>query len=199
MGLLILYSPKRIDYHPEFYKDKYYHVYNRSVGKDKLFFNDENYKYFLKRYSYYLNDKLLTYAFCLLPNHFHLLVKPKVDNSEILIESFRKFFISYSMQINKQQKRKGNLFQSNFKRKIIDDEGYLLQLVYYIHTNPIHHKITKDFLNYKYSSYKKIIRDQYTQLAKNELLNWFKNKESFIKYHQEIRGSAETNIYTIED
>lgn len=199
MGLLKLYYPKRIDYHPDFYKDKYYHVYNRSVGKDKLFFNDENYKYFLKRYSYYLNDKLATYAFCLLPNHFHLLVKPKLNNPEIIIESFRKFFISYSMSINKQQNRKGNLFQSNFKRKIIDNEDYLLQIVYYIHTNPRHHKKTNDCLNYKYSSYKKIIGNQKTRLEKRELLNWFQTKENFIKYHEDIRDTTFTNIYTIED
>ena len=190
---------KKIDYHPDFYQGNYYHVYNKAVGKDKLFFNKENYKHFLRRYSYYLGDKLKTYAFCLLPNHFHMLVSPIVNDSELLIEHFRKFFISYSMSINFHQKRKGNLFQSNFKRKIIDDESYLIQVVYYIHANPLHHKITKDFISYPYSSYKKIISNNITRIKRAEVLSWFNGRDNFIEYHSKTRNNLFTESYAIED
>jgi len=191
-------SQTRIDYHPDFYFDKYYHVYNRAVGKDKLFFSDENYKHFLNRYSYYLNENMKTYAFCLLPNHFHLLVSPKINSPQIIIEQFRKFFISYSMPINIEQKRKGNLFQTNFKRKIIDDESYLLQIVYYIHANPMQHNITTDFIHYPYSSYKKIIGLNSTRLQRTEVLSWFNGNDNFIKYHEERKSDVFNKFCTIE-
>jgi len=101
---------KRIDYHIPLYKDNYYHIYNRGNGKDKIFFNDKNYLYFLKQYSKYISELADTFVFCLLPNHFHLLLRIKSNKPDKIIESFRKFFISYSMSINKQEKRKGNLF-----------------------------------------------------------------------------------------
>jgi REP element-mobilizing transposase RayT len=190
---------KKIDYHPNFYVGNYYHVYNRAAGMDKLFFNKENYKHFLRRYSYYLGDKLRTYAFCLLPNHFHMLVSPMVNDSELIIEHFRKFFISYSMTINYHQKRKGNLFQSNFKRKIIDDESYLIQVIYYLHANPLHHSIMNDFENYPYSSYKKIISNNITRLRRAEVLSWFNGKNNFIEYHKELKKDIFTDYFAIED
>ncbi len=192
-------NQKRTDYHPDFYKDKYYHVYNRAVGNDKLFYVEENYKYFLKRYSYYLGSMLKTFSFCLLPNHFHLLVSPTINEPEVIIEHFRRFFISYTMSINKQQNRKGNLFQSNFKRKIIDSESYLTQIVYYIHANPFHHNIINNFTNYKYSSYKKIISSKITRLQRREVLSWFNGKKGFIEYHNEIRPNVFSDYYSIEE
>ncbi|MFH1196407.1 MAG: transposase [bacterium] len=190
---------KRIDYHPDFYVNRYYHVYNRAVGHDKLFYNDENYKYFLKRYSYYLHNHVKAYSFCLLPNHFHLLISSIHDSSEIIIEQFRKFFISYSMSINLQLKRKGNLFQSNFKRKIIDDEKYLLQAVYYIHANPVHHKIEMDLEKYKFSSYKIVIADKKTELQRNDVLDWFSGRKSFINFHRDYKSADHADDYLIED
>ena len=52
-----------------------YHIYNHANGNDNLFRNEENYAYFLKRYAYFIHPIAKTYAYCLMPNHFHLLVK----------------------------------------------------------------------------------------------------------------------------
>ncbi len=103
------------------------------------------------------------------------------------------------MSVNKQQKRNGNLFQSNFKRKIIDNDNYLKQVVYYIHANPLHHSITIDFIKYKYSSYKKILSTKITRLRRREVLEWFNGRKGFIKYHCKMKQYIFTEAYTIED
>lgn len=143
---------KKVDYYIPLYKDHLYHIYNRGNGKENIFFEERNYFYFLSQYEKYLFELLDTFAYCLLPNHFHLLVRPKVNNPEKVAEQFRKLFISYSMSINKQEKRKGNLFQRGFKRKIIENEKYFYSAVYYIHSNPVHHRMVKDLTEYKFST-----------------------------------------------
>ena len=106
---------QKIDYYIPLYRYKLYHIYNRGNGNENVYYIDENYYYFLRQYDKYLSESVDTFAYCLLPNHFHLLVRIKIDNPETASENFRKFFISYSMSINKQEKRRGNLFQRGFK------------------------------------------------------------------------------------
>jgi putative transposase len=85
----------------------FYHIYNRGNNVDNLFYNPENYWYFLRKYDEYLSDYLETYAFCLLPNHFHLLVRVKDqiqpmkirgemrNEADVVIsEIFRRMFMS---------------------------------------------------------------------------------------------------------
>ena len=213
-------------------RGKYYHIYNRGNNHEKLFYKKENYDYFLRKYDYYLSRWVDTYAFCLLPNHFHLLIKVKEEfaqedvsvcpevqtakvpatpakvppfqkvepytkkkvqpfSSESLIsEQFRKFFTSYAMAINKQQKRTGSLFQKNFKRTIIDDIGYLKNLVYYIHANPEKHSVVNDFRNYEWSSYNYIIKTTNMSAGLTELYDWFGGREYFVKFHDQNSGRA---------
>jgi REP element-mobilizing transposase RayT len=178
---------KKIDYYPPLYKGYIYHIYNRGNGNEKIFFNTGNYSYFLSQYYNYLSEYLDTFAYCFLQNHFHILARSKVINPEIISEQMRRFFISYSMAINIQEKRKGNLFQRGFKRKVIDDERYLYAVVYYIHSNPVHHKLIKDFTEYPFSSYHILLNDKQTTLCKDEVFEWFNGKINFIKYHSEYR------------
>ncbi|MDQ7032998.1 MAG: hypothetical protein Q9M37_09850 [Desulfonauticus sp.] len=138
----------------------FYHVFNRGNNRENLFYKAENYIYFLKKYDQYLNDYLETYGFCLLPNHFHLLVRvkelrdlPGFKNPEgfppdarkglpglqdlegllptLVSKQFSKFFNAYAKTINKQQNRVGSLFQKNFKRIPIENRKYLSNLIYY--------------------------------------------------------------------
>jgi REP element-mobilizing transposase RayT len=201
-------------------RGKYYHIYNRGNNHEKLFYKKENYEYFLRKYEYYLSGCVDTYSFCLLPNHFHLLVKVKEELAgegctwegkgstwegkgstflkggtfvpkrapspdRIISEQFRKFFTGYAMAINKQQKRTGSLFQKNFKRALINDNDYLKNLVFYIHTNPEKHGIVKNFRHYEWSSYNKIIENNEESANSIELLEWFGCRENFINFHDQ--------------
>ncbi len=190
---------KKTDYYIPLYKDHLYHVYNRGNGKERIFFEERNYFYFIKQYEKYLFELLDTFAYCLLPNHFHLLVRPKLNNPEMISEQFRKFFISYTMSINEQEKRRGNLFQRGFKRKIIENEKYFYSAVYYIHSNPVHHGIVKDLTKYKFSSYNPLIFNNESKLCKDEVMEWFGGEKNFIEFHKDLQNKYFNDNYIIEE
>ncbi|MEM1408723.1 MAG: transposase [Bacteroidota bacterium] len=121
---------------------KYYHIYNRGINKNKIFFEDDNYVYFLSRFNKYLNKYVKVLAYCLMPNHFHFFILVSDDESitskrhgsiSVLEKAFRDFFISYAKGINKRHTRTGALFQYKFKRKEITYTSHFTWLIYYIH------------------------------------------------------------------
>ncbi|MEI7596924.1 MAG: hypothetical protein WCK02_14335 [Bacteroidota bacterium] len=134
-----------------------------------------------------------TYAFCLLPNHFHLLVRVKEagatphEEATLLANAgtqFHRLFTSYAKAINKRENRVGSLFQRPFKRIQINSTDYLSNLVYYIHSNPQNHGIIDDFRQYPWSSYNGIIAGKPTKLQKDSVMNWFGGKEDYIDFHK---------------
>ncbi len=200
-------------YYTQFEAGNYYHVYNRTVDKGKLFANAGNYMFFLKKFDEYLSGFVNTYAYCLLGNHFHWLigvlpeeeiranlekfeksdsgkkiVQNKKQNSdktlhEIVSHQFKKFFQSYAMAYNKQQDRVGTLFQTPFKRAWIDNDEYFTNMIFYIHANPRKHGFVDDFKNYEWSSYQRILMEKPTKLRKREVLDWFGGKDAYLKFH----------------
>jgi len=93
------------------------------------------------------------------------------------------FLMSYSKSINKQTERSGSLFRKNFKRKEIDNLQYLQNTVIYIHRNPLHHDFTDDFAAYRWSSYDRMLEDKITKLKKQEVFEWFADKENYRYTH----------------
>tara|TARA_R110002050_G_scaffold278916_1_gene425191 strand:+ start:79 stop:681 length:603 start_codon:yes stop_codon:yes gene_type:complete len=178
--------------------DHYYHIYNRGNNGENLFYNDENYLYFLKLYKKHVFPVAETFAWCLLKNHFHLLVKIKTDeeicnNFNIKVEKvdkkpsqqFSNLFNAYVQAINKQNNRHGSLLETPFKRKEIKDEKYLKNLITYIHNNPIQHNFVKYLENYKWSSYSSLISNKVTNIERNKVIELFDNKENFVFAHQQ--------------
>ena len=167
----------------------FYHIFNRGNNREKIFYIESNYRYFLKKYDEYMSGCVDTYAYCLLPNHFHFLIRIKddINNEKKVSEQFRKLFITYSQAINKQEKRTGSLFTKRFKRKLVKDTGSLPHLVFYIHHNPVHHKIGISLENYRWSSYSKILEPKKSILLKNEVLEWFDGVEGYVEYHRNSR------------
>jgi putative transposase len=184
----------------------YYHIFNRGNNGNNLFYQSKNYIYFLRKYDAYLSDYVETYSYCLMPNHFHLLIRVKdrqefkikekefpkaVDmerftTEEMISELFRRFFMSYSKAINIQEGRTGSLFQKIFRRRKVDRDRYFIRLVHYIHHQPEHHGFKKwDYESYPWSSYRRVLIDAKTSLMKAELLDWFGSKEEFMKFHEQ--------------
>ena len=140
--------------------DAYYHVYNRGVEKRKIFIDDEDYSVFLNLFKRYLDDKpsvdekgreydllmedVELTAFCLMPNHFHLLLYQL--ESDGITKLLRAVCSTYTTYFNKKYDRVGPLFQGIFKASRICDESYLLHVVDYIHLNPT------EFMSWKWSS-----------------------------------------------
>lgn len=193
-------------YYTKFQSGRFYHVYNRTVDLKAMFKNEDNYYFFLKKYIEYLSPIVETYAYCLLGNHFHLFIRVMDDENlttfgklsnlahpnrqkmlqstdEIVSHQFRKFFQSYSMAFNKQHERVGTLFQTPFKRVEIDNDSYLMHMVYYVHANPQKHGLIDDFRDWKWSSYHSFLSHSPTLLKREKVLEWFGGKDNFVKYH----------------
>lgn len=113
-----------------------YHIYNRGCNKDNIFFNEDNYFYLLRKMKEIkVEYEIEIIAYCLMPNHYHLLVQQKTNKS---ISGFiQKLFNGYVQAINKQQNRSGTLFEGKTKSKLVDEEMYFTHLIRYIHLNPV--------------------------------------------------------------
>jgi len=165
--------------------DTYFHIYNRGNNKEDIFKEDRNYDYFLKLLSKYIIPVCEIYAYCLLKNHFHLIVKTKSEvEGKSISQGFSNMFNTYSKAINKSYCRTVSLFTDRFSRKKIDNEKYLKQLIIYTHLNPQHHGLIDDFEDYKYSSYKSYLSDQSSRLDRPFILSLFDGKLNFEEAHK---------------
>jgi REP element-mobilizing transposase RayT len=168
---------------------KIYHVYNRGNNSENLFVEERNYDLFFKLMKKYLLPVADIYAYCLMKNHFHLLIRIK-EEENIAEKSvrdkpylgFSHLFNAYTKSINKSSNRTGSLFQEHLKRIVVTDEDYLIQLVAYIHLNPIKHGFS-DKLDYPYSSYGSILSDKPTLLKREDVLYYYGDKENYVYWH----------------
>jgi len=184
----------------------FYHIYNRGINGNIIFETPENYFYFIRRMKFFLIPVCDFYAYCLMPNHFHLVVKIKSDEeilkflnesgkhsnfkdkglhsyNSLISKQLAKFLSSYSQAYNKFNKtRTGALLESPFKRIRIDSEDYLRKLIVYVHQNS--NKFFPKLEDYSFSSYKILISESETFLKRKEILEIFYDKENFILCHQ---------------
>lgn len=190
-----------------YYENAFYHVYNRGVEKRNIFLDRDDHLAFLhllktalspvqggtlptqprnrrKKFS----DKIDLMAYCLMPNHYHLLLRQITISG--LTEFIRSLSTSYSMYFNKKYRRVGSLFQGVFKATDIRDENYLLWISRYIHRNP------PDFQTYPYSSYEDYLGNRKTDwLNTRLLLEFFDSKRiSREKNYQEFVDNAKEEI-----
>lgn len=182
----------------------FYHIYNHAVGNDNMFKSHDNYIFFLNRYNHYLFPVFRTFAYCLMPNHFHILIQVRdeqeleklisqqdegFDFHKLIMQKLSNFLNSYAKAFNKQQSRKGALFIDYTKRKEVNNEFYFNRIVNYIHQNPVHHGFCKEAGEWEYSSYNSIISvDKTTKLERNVIFDWFGGIEQFIEFHRQNRG-----------
>lgn len=204
----------------------YYHIYNRAINNEDLFRSDDNYLHFLHLYKKYIENIADTYAWCLLKNHFHVLVrikeKEEVEFVPIKRQSpttppsgckttdgvsnkqynpshqFSHLFNAYAQAINKLYNRNGGLFERPFKRKLITSDSYFKDLVTYIHNNPVHHGFCDRTLDYPWTSYQSILSDKESKLKRKELIGWFDSKENFMSYHEQKQDYINIEKYALE-
>ena len=136
--------------------DTFYHIYNRGNNKEDLFLEPENYSHFLNLVKTHLIEIADIYGYCLLKNHFHLVLKiksktelpGKYHSGNKLSQPFSNLFNAYTKAINKWYDREGSLFRVRFKRERISDLNYLRNAIIYIHLNPVKHSFSKDYSIY---------------------------------------------------
>ena len=153
----------------KFEENNIYHIYNRGNNSELIFFNDENYSFFLSK----LKKELVSYckvlAYCLMPNHFHIMVwVGELDTetgptgifgrtgSDVLSRKIGTVLSSYTQAINKQHSRTGSLFQQKTKAKCLtqSDENYPKVCFHYLHQNPLKAKLVLKMEDWEYSSFK---------------------------------------------
>jgi REP element-mobilizing transposase RayT len=167
---------------------KYYHIYNRGNNREDIFLEDRNYRHFLKLYAKYVAPIVDTYAYCLLRNHFHFLVRVKdADMADPKNPSrhLSNLFNAYAKAFNKAYSRAGSLFQRPFGRIEIGSDAHFVWLVMYIHQNPQRHGLVDDFRDWPYSSYRAFLSTQPTRLRRAEVLEWFGGERQFVALHEQ--------------
>lgn len=191
--------------------ESYYHVYARGGNKQKLFIEDVDYKYFLKLFERYLSeepvisktrviyphftDRIEVLAYCLMTNHFHLLI---YQTDVPYLEKFmRSLMTSYSRYFNLKYKRTGSTFESRYKAVCIDQESYLQHISRYVHLNP------RRWASYKYSSLVYYIDgDEPYWLKTNRILEQFISRQNYYKFvadYEEMRDTLHEIKYLLVD
>lgn len=208
-------AQKRIPLEP----GQMYHVWTHANGSENLFRTEENYRYFLEKYAYYLDPVVETYAYCLMPNHLHLMVcvgkekevldflRDKKDEpslqgfgtlggiSKVISLQFSHLFNGYTQAYNKKYDRKGSLFIPNFNRKLIDSQEYFSRLIVYIHNNPMHHGFVTEPGDWAHSSWHAYISDKATKVKKSEGLTLFGGLPAFEELHQRLKPGMLTSFF----
>ena len=192
--------------------NSYYHIYNRGVDKRTLFKNTQDYAVFLNYLKEYLSplpekhpqrqiavnnkdyqcrnycNSVILIAYCLMINHFHLLIKQTAArNIELFMRSFATRYASY---FNKRYQRSGTLFEGPYKAVLIDSDEQLLHLSRYIHLNPAP-KLFKqpssypDYLQHKNTSW----------VQTQDILQYFKNPLAY-KHFVESKNQSSLSIIT---
>ncbi len=135
-----------------FAQNHYYHIYNRGAGKGLIFFNRGNYEYCLRLITrYYKQYGAKVIAYCLMPNHYHFLLRQETDQA--LSQFINVLFNAYVQAVNRQQGRKGTLFERRFRYVWVDHEDYLIHLCRYIHLNPVKANLVPLIQDWPYSNY----------------------------------------------
>jgi len=203
-----------------FLPDNVYHIYNHSIGSANLFLEEANYYYFLDLFKKHISPFTEVYAYCLLPNHFHFILKiASFDEimkfihqkeyhfsgnryfniSEQISHLFGNCFNAYAKGINKRYHRMGSLFVTSIKRKIVSDKNYLKQLILYVNLNAVHHGFANNLEDWPYSSYRHIIHSNSFLVSCHKTIAFFNSKVQFRILHEEafdkIKKAGETGPF----
>jgi len=200
----------------QYIENGFYHIYNRGVDKRNIFLDDQDYRVFLHLLKFYLSPQEQKYqnqhpltevtgiipvrlhlfetlpneidllTFCLIANHFHLLLKQITADG--VTKLLRRITITYAMYFNKRYKRVGHLFQGIFKAAFIENDAYLLYLSKYIHLNPT--ELTGIIpVNYPYSSYAYYMGTKSAPWIKPKfILDYFQNNKNDLLLPKQINS-----------
>lgn len=189
-----------------FAEDSYYHVFNRGVEKRDIFLEEGDYttlqsylfKYLqpiekvaekypdtpTRLYGKNLSEEVELVAYCLMPNHFHLLLKQNTKDG--ISKLLKQLTNAYTLYFNQKNDRVGGLMQGRFRAVGVDNESLFIHLVRYIHLNPSTASLTPDLNSYRWSSY----LDYLGQLAelpssKSKILSYFPSVGAFKGFHED--------------
>ncbi len=207
----------------EYQENSFYHIYNRGVAKQEVFFDQQDYKVFINYLNIYLTpislqvpnlqaaptkqlknyfNKISLHCFCLMPNHFHLLLhQGDVMEIPLFLKSLQT---RYSMYFNKKYKRVGPVFQGKYKAVQIESEEQFLYISKYVHRNPLvlppAGSEPAGLEKYKYSSYQNYLGLFHQNWLKTkEILSYFTNSKLANSYKTFVEETDESDILRIKN
>ncbi len=177
--------------------DAYYHVYNRGLNKQSIFLDNQDYAVFLNLLKRYLsktvesdrkgrayetlNNEIELLAFCLMPNHFHLLVYQRKPDA--MTKLLQRLGTSYTMYFNKKYEHSGPLFQERFKASLVLRDDYLQHISRYIHLN------AKGYRTWEFSSIDYFLGNKQAEWVKpNRILKLFESKKEYEQFLKDYEG-----------
>lgn len=184
-----------------FVNGQIYHIFNRGSEKRIIFQSNRDRSRFLKSLQYYQladpkprfskfslsgkkelkNKKVVEiFCYCLMPNHFHLLIKQYEEGG--ISKFMSKFLNSYTKYFNTKYDRIGALMQGQFKAVLVESDEQLIHLSRYIHLNPLVSYIVKNLKEYPWSSYREYIQNYEGFCDKKEVLNFFKTPVAYEQF-----------------
>ncbi len=184
---------------------EFYHFFNRANSQtDLLFYQERNYGYFLEKWVEYTSNLVEVWSYCLMPNHFHFLLRINArdnilkENVIPFSEAWRRLAISYTQAINKQESRRGSLFQEHSKYLLIESEPHLLSVIRYIHNNPVHHGLTQGMEDWRYSSYRAFFMETPSRIARSRVLRLFGDITAFEFFHHQPYADKSIDYCLVE-
>ncbi len=164
----------------------YYHIMMRGNNREYIFATDDQKRLFVDSLYKQVTDQLIDIAaYCIMDNHVHIAVKADSQN---LIKAIKSTNTKYAMSFNGKRNRIGHVFQDRYKSETINDDKYLMQVIRYIHNNPVKAKMVKYLSDYNWSSYNEYIRANsiVSRKQKEFVLEYFFNSlEQFSEFHKQ--------------
>ena len=176
----------------KFAKDNYYHIFNRGAGRHNLFIEADNYLYVLRQTKKISKEcRLAIVAYCLMPNHYHYLIRQ--DGDDPAGDLPRRVFGGYSRAVNKRYGWSGTLFEGRFKANLVDNERYLHHLCRYIHANPVAAGLALRPEEWPFSNYPEWIGDRAGKLVDHQFIDtFFPDREAYAaSVRHYLRGKAD--------
>ncbi|MDP3973453.1 MAG: transposase [Candidatus Daviesbacteria bacterium] len=179
------------------FENAFYHVFNRGINKQPVFLKEADYHFFLNKL-YRLKSKYdhSIYAFCLIPNHFHISIHTrKIPISKIM----SSLTTSYSMYFNRTYNHYGPVFQNRFKSILIESDPYFIQLSQYIYLNPVKAGLIKDPMKYPYSSIREAVGQESLYFLDEDIIRLVgETKKSQKQYEKFIYDGLKQDFSEIE-
>ena len=179
------------------FQNAFYHVFNRGINKQPIFFKETDYLFFTKKlkdlkskYDYSL------YAYCLMPNHFHLSIQTRKASISKIMSSLAT---SYAMYFNRNYEHFGPVFANRFHSILIENDPYFLKLSQYIYLNPVKAGIVKNPIDYRYSSIKEVLGREPLTILDEDIVRLIGETVGSQKAYEEfIFDGAKTDLAEIE-
>ena len=180
-------------------ENTYYHVFNRGVNKQDIFWDDYDKQLFLRilgRVRELFSLKIL--AYCLMNNHYHLFIHTQLKNLDKAMQMLQAQYVQY---VNMRHVRVGPMYQSRYQSRVIENDSYELWIVRYLHRNPVEVGISSDCAAYNWSSYRSFLNPEEAPrwLEVGSVLKLFHEdpiiaRQLFVKFHAQVPEGSDPSV-----